>query len=147
MTASKHACMPLHLFPDPKLWHNGNRGSRRPCMSSRGAVFLSSLAAPLFSEGAGLSKVTVLQPNEPNPPAQVHDGWGKAKRKLDTSGAVLTELGRLYRRCAAGHLHPEDLKAGVWSLRQMADIAERAVLEQRIAELERKLAEAESDAL
>lgn len=120
-----------------------------PLFASPGGArfFLRSLAAPLFSEGAVLSKVTILKPNEPNPPAKIHDGWGKAKRKLDTSGAVLTELGRLYRRCAAGHLHPEDLKAGVWSLRQMADIAERAVLEQRIAELERKLAEAESDAL
>ena len=94
-----------------------------------------------------MSKITVLQPNEPNPPAKIHEGWGKAKRKLDTSGAVLAELGRLYRRCAAGHLHPEDLKAAVWSLRQMHDVAEKVVLEKRIAELERKLAEAERDAL
>ena len=89
-------------------------------------------------------KVTVLSPHEPNPPAKVHDGWGKSKRKLTTSGEVLTELGRLYRRCAAGLMHPEDLKAAVWSLRQMHDVAEKVVLERRIEELERKLAEAES---
>lgn len=84
-------------------------------------------------------KVTVFKPNEP---VQVHPGWGKSKRRLDTAGAMKAEMGRLYRRCAGGELHPEDLKAGIWSLRQMADIAERADLEAKIERLERKLAEA-----
>ena len=93
-----------------------------------------------------MPKVTVLKPNEPNPPAQVHEGWGKAKRKISTAGSVLSEMGRMYRRCAAGHLHPDDLKAAIWSLRQMSDIAERAELEQRITRLEKRLAEAERHA-
>ena len=91
-----------------------------------------------------MSKTTILKPNEPNPPAKIHEGWGRAKRKISTAGSVLSEMGRLYRRCAAGHMHPEDLKAGIWSLRQMYDIAERAELEQRITQLEKRLAEAES---
>jgi pyridoxine/pyridoxamine 5'-phosphate oxidase len=88
-------------------------------------------------------KITLLSPNQPDPPVKVHDGWGKSRRKITTSGDVLTELGRLYRRAAAGLMHPEDLKAAVWALRQMHDIAEKVVLERRIEELERKLAEAE----
>jgi len=64
--------------------------------------------------------VTVFQPNEPLPPAKVHAGWGRAKRKMD----------------------PEDLKASIWACRQIADLAERAELERRIEELEQKLAEA-----
>lgn len=86
--------------------------------------------------------VTVFQPNEPLPPAKVHNGWGKAKRKLDTAGAVKTEMGRLYRRTAAGEMDGEELKTAIWTLRQMAEIAEKAELEARIVELERKLSEA-----
>ena len=87
-------------------------------------------------------KVTVFQPNEPNPPVKVHSGWGKAKRKMDSAGAVKTEMARLYRRTAAGEMDSEDLKAAIWALRQIADVAERAELEQKIAQLERKLQEA-----
>ena len=87
-------------------------------------------------------KVTVFQPNEPNPPVKVHDGWGKAKRKMDSAGAVKTEMARLYRRTAAGEMDAEDLKAAIWALRQIADVAEKAELEQKIAQLERKLQEA-----
>ena len=84
-------------------------------------------------------KVTVFSPGQPNP---VHNGWGKAKRKMDSSGAIKVEMARLYKRAAAGQLHPEDLKAGIWALRQIADVAERAELEAKIAQLEARLAEA-----
>lgn len=87
-------------------------------------------------------KLTVLSPGQPNPLVKVHDGWGRAKRKMDSAGAVKTEMARLYKRAAAGHLHPEDLKAGIWALRQIADVAERAELEAKIAQLEARLVEA-----
>lgn len=87
-------------------------------------------------------KVTVLEPHQPNPPVKVHSGWGKAKRKMESAGAVKTEMARLYRRTAAGEMDPEDLKAAVWALRQIADVAERAELETKIAQLEQKLQEA-----
>lgn len=90
-------------------------------------------------------KVTILSPKQPDPPARVHDGWGKSRKRLDTAGAVKTEMARLYRRCASGEMHPEDLKAAIWSLRQMAEIADKAELEARIADLERKLREALAD--
>jgi len=61
---------------------------------------------------------------------------------MDTAGAVKTEMARLYRRCAAGLMDPEDLKAAIWSCRQIADLAERADLEAKIEALETKLAEA-----
>lgn len=86
--------------------------------------------------------VTVFQPNEPLPPQQVHAGWGKAKRKMDTAGAVKTEMARLYKRAAAGLMDSEELKAAIWTCRQIAEIAEKAELEARIVELERKLSEA-----
>jgi len=91
-------------------------------------------------------KITVLQPNEPTPPVKVHDGWGKAKRKMDSAGAVLAELGRLYRKTAAGEMLPEDLTKGTYALEKMAKLAEQAVLERRISELEKKLNEALRDA-
>ena len=86
--------------------------------------------------------ITVFQPNEPLPPAKVHSGWGKAKRKMDTAGAVKTEMARLYKRAAAGLMDSEDLKASIWACRQIADLAERAELEAKIEALEAKLAEA-----
>ncbi len=87
--------------------------------------------------------VTVFQPDEPLPPAKVHAGWGKAKRKMDTAGAVKTEMARLYKRAAAGLMDPEDLKAAIWTCRQIAEIAERAELEAKIDALEQKLSEVE----
>lgn len=87
-------------------------------------------------------KITVFAPNEPDPLPRLHNGWGKAKRKLDTTGAIKTEMGRLYRRAAAGHLDADDLKTSIWALRQLAEVSEKAELEQRIADLEAKLEEA-----
>jgi hypothetical protein len=90
-------------------------------------------------------KITVLAPNEPDPLPRLHNGWGKSKRKFDGPGAVKTEMARLYRRCAAGHLDPDDLKSAIWSLKQIADTAERAELEAKIEALEAKLEEAIAD--
>jgi hypothetical protein len=90
-------------------------------------------------------KVTVLAPNEPDPLPRLHNGWGKAKRKISTAGEAKTEMSRLYKRCAAGHLDPDDLKSAIWSLKQIADTAERAELEAKIEALEAKLDEAIAD--
>ncbi|MEI4196602.1 hypothetical protein [Roseovarius sp. E0-M6] len=78
-----------------------------------------------------------------NPPAKVHDGWGKSKRKITNAGECKTEMARIYRRTAAGEMDAEDMKAAIWALRQMAEIAERAELEAKIARLEQKLSEVE----
>lgn len=86
-------------------------------------------------------KVTVFKPDEPLPPSKVHDGWGKSRRKLTTAGDVLTESARLYRKCASGEMFPEDMTKGIWALERMAKLAEMSVLERKIEELERKLAE------
>lgn len=86
--------------------------------------------------------VTVFQPDEPLPPAKVHAGWGKSKRKITSAGECKTEMARIYRRTAAGEMDAEDMKAAIWALRQLAEIAEKAELEARIVELERKLEEA-----
>lgn len=90
-------------------------------------------------------KITVLAPNEPDPLPRLHNGWGRAKRKISTAGEAKTEMSRLYKRCAAGHLDPDDLKSAIWSLKQIADTAERAELEAKIEALEARLEEAISD--
>jgi hypothetical protein len=87
-------------------------------------------------------KVTVLAPSEPDPLPRLHNGWGKAKRKLDSTGAIKTEMGRLYRRAAAGHLDADDLKTSIWALRQLAEVSEKAELEAKIEALEERLEEA-----
>lgn len=83
----------------------------------------------------------VLTPSEPDPTPQLHSGWGRSKRKMDTAGAVKTEMARLYKRAASGYMTPEDLKAAIWACRQIVEVAEAAELEAKIEELERKLAE------
>jgi hypothetical protein len=90
-------------------------------------------------------KITVLAPSEPDPLPRLHNGWGRAKRKISTAGEAKTEMSRLYKRCAAGHLDPDDLKSAIWSLKQIADTAERAELEAKIEALEAKLDEAIAD--
>jgi len=92
-----------------------------------------------------MSKITILSPNDRNPPSKIHDGWGNAKRKIDTAGDAKSEMRRLYRRCAQGLMHSEDMKAGIWALMQIANVAEKADLEAQIAELERIVAEALAD--
>lgn len=83
----------------------------------------------------------VLTPSEPDPTPQLHSGWGRSKRKMNTAGAVKTEMARLYKRAAAGHMTSEDLRAAIWACRQIVEVAEAAELEAKIADLERKLAE------
>lgn len=70
--------------------------------------------------------------------------WGNTKRKMDSAGAVKSEMARLYKRAARGMMHPDDMKVGIWALRQIADVAERAELEEKIAHLEEKLSEVEN---
>lgn len=89
-----------------------------------------------------MSNVTILGPNEKNPPALMHGGWGNTKRKISTAGEAKTEMARLYRRTAQGLMHPDDMKAAIWALMQIAAVSEKADLEAQIAELERIVAEA-----
>lgn len=87
------------------------------------------------------NKVTVLSPDQPDPPVQLHAGWGAAKRKMNNAGACKSEMARIYKRAAAGMMHPDDLRSAVWTLRQIAEVAERAELEAKISNLESKLAD------
>jgi hypothetical protein len=87
------------------------------------------------------NKVTVLSPDQPVPPVQLHAGWGNGKRKMHNAGACKSEMARVYKRAAAGMMDTEDMKAAIWALRQIADVAERAELEAKISKLEAKLAD------
>ena len=84
----------------------------------------------------------ILNPDDRTPASRVHAGWGKAKRSLDSAGAARSEAARLYRKCAAGEITPEDLAKGVWALERIAKLSENAALEAKIARLERLLQEA-----
>lgn len=98
------------------------------------------------AENSVTGKITVFKPNEPEPSPRLHSGWGNAKRKMNSAGACKTEMARLYRRAAAGLLHPEDLRSAIWAIRQIAEVAEKEALEQKIDELETKLAGVLNDA-
>jgi hypothetical protein len=87
------------------------------------------------------NKVAVLSPDQPDPPVQLHAGWGSAKRKFASAGSAKTEMARIYKRAASGLMDTEDMKAAIWALRQIAEIAERAELENKISTLEAKLAD------
>lgn len=105
-------------------------------------ALFSASPTPLKWKTVNRSTPQVYAPNEATPVATVHAGWGKSKRKMDTAGAARSEAARLYRKCAAGEITPEDLTKGIYALEKIAKLSEQAALEAKIDRLERLLKEA-----
>lgn len=91
-------------------------------------------------------KIQVLQPNEPNPPVKVHRGWKRPRKPLNTAGDCKSLIGWAIRQTIDGYMLPEDGRSLVWMVQQQVAVIEKSELEQEIAELKRKLEEAERDA-